>query len=86
MIVGGHHTVWVPDIGQELHGRRRKRIVLGKLELGGEHATLERSPFRALNQSLPVEEIIFGYRPSRDSFWGVIREGPILLEQAAMGR
>jgi hypothetical protein len=78
-------TVRMPDVGEEAHRWWCERIVLRELELGGEHAALEGSALRTLNQTLPVEEVIFGDGTSSDAIWWVIGEGAVFLKEPPVG-
>ena len=42
------HTVRVPHFAEEFHGRRRKGVILGESELGGEDAAFEGGAFGSL--------------------------------------
>jgi len=77
----GGRTVWVPDIAQELHGRRHERVVLGKLEFRWKHAAFVWGVLRALYESLPDEQIIFRDWAGRDAVWRVGSEVLVLLEE-----
>lgn len=77
-------TIWVPDISEEPHRRRRKRIVLWKLEFGREHTTLEWRALRPLDQTLPMQEIIFRDGPRGDTFGRVVCQSAVFLEEAAV--
>lgn len=78
-------TVGVPDVGEELHRRRRQRVVLGELELGGEDAALERRALGALDEAFPVQEVVLGDGAGRDALGRVVGERAVLLEEAAVG-
>ncbi len=82
---GGLNTVGVPDIAEKLHRRRRQRIVLGKLELGGEDAALKGRALGALDQALPAQDVVLGHGAGGDALGRVVGEGAVLLEQAALG-
>lgn len=75
----------MPHVGEELHGGRSKGVVLGKLELGGEHAPFKGRAFGALDKAFPVEEVVFGNGTGSDAFRRVVREGAVFLEEAAVG-
>lgn len=78
-------TIGMPHIRQELHRRRSERIVLGELELGGEDAPLKGRVLGALDQTLPVEEVVLGDGAGGDAVGGVVGEGAVLLEEPAVG-
>lgn len=79
-------TVGVPDAtADELHRRWAERVVFGELELCCEDATFEGCFFRALDQSFPVEHVIFGDWAGGDSLWWVGGEVLVLVEQALLG-
>lgn len=78
-------TVRVPHVGEELHGWRGKRIILGELELCGKDSALERRALGALDETLPVEEVIFGDGTRGDALGWVVGERAILLEETAVG-
>lgn len=82
---GGIRTVGVPHVGEELHRGRGEGVVFGELELGGEDAAFEGRAFGALDQGLPVQEIIFRDGAGGDAVRGVVREGAVLLEETAVG-
>jgi hypothetical protein len=69
----------------KLHGRRAQGIVLGELELGCEHTTLEGSASRAFDQSFPIEHIILRDRASRDALGRVCGEVLVLMEETFLG-
>lgn len=70
----GGPTVWVPNsTSDKLHSRGAQRIVLGELELGCKHTTLEGSVAGALDQSFPIEHVILRDGASRDTFRRVCR-------------
>lgn len=75
----------MPDVGEELHRRRRQRVVLGELELGGEDAALERRALGALDEAFPVQEVVLGDGAGRDALGRVVGERAVLLEEAAVG-
>ena len=66
----------------EFHRRRIERIVLGELELGSENATLERRLLGALDERLPVKQVIFRHRACCDAFGGVGREVAVFVEES----
>lgn len=75
----------MPHVGEELHGRRSKGIVLGELELGGEDTALEGGALGALDEALPVQEVVLGDGAGGDALGGVVGEGAVLLEEAPVG-
>jgi hypothetical protein len=75
----------MPHIRDELHLRRRERIVLGKLEFGGEDAAFERCAFGALDQGFPEEHVVFGDGTRGYAFGWVGGEGFVLFEEAFGG-
>lgn len=75
----------MPHVGQKLHRRRRQRIVLWKLELGWEHAALKGRSFGALDETFPVEKVVFRDGAGGDAFGRVVCEGAVFLEEAAVG-
>jgi hypothetical protein len=75
----GEHTVRMPYFAQEAHGWRRKGIVFGELQLSWEDTAFVGGAFWPLDQSLPGEEVIFGYGARSDTFWGIVCESAILL-------
>lgn len=75
----------MPDFGEELHGRRRERVVLGELELGGEDAALKGGALGTLDEAFPEEEVVFGDGAGGDAFGGVVGEGAVFLEETAVG-
>jgi hypothetical protein len=77
-----NYTVWMPDLSQELHLWRIEWIVLGKLELCREDATLVRSALRPLDQSLPDEQIILTGWSSGDTIRRVRQKRLVLLEKS----
>lgn len=79
-------TVWMPYLPEELHGRRRERVVPREPQLGREHAALKRCALGPLDQRLPVQEVVFRDRAGRDALGRVVGQRPVLLQQAAMGR
>lgn len=78
-------TVGVPHVGEELHGRRRERVVLGEAQLGGEDAALKGCALGALDEALPVQQVVLGDGAGGDALGGVVGEGAVLLEEAAVG-
>lgn len=70
----------MPHVGQELHLRRRERIVFGELELRGEHAAFERCPLRTLDQRFPEEHVVFCYGAGGYALGRVGGEGFIFFE------
>lgn len=74
----------MPDVGEEAHGWWCERVVLRELELGGEDTALKRSALWTLNQTLPMEEVIFGDWAGGDAVWGVVGEGAVFLEEASV--
>lgn len=62
----------MPDIHQELHTRRCKRIILRELELSGEDTAFEGRVLRTLNEAFPVEEVVFGDGAGGYAVGGVI--------------
>lgn len=79
-------TIRMPDLAQELHGWRRERVVLWKAQLGGEDTAFKGGTLGALDQSLPVEQVILGDGAGRDALGRVIGERTVLLEEATVGR
>lgn len=77
--------VGMPHVGQKLHRRRRQRIVLWELELGWEHTALKGRPLGALDETFPVEEVVFRDGAGGDAFGRVVCEGAVFLEEAAVG-
>lgn len=75
----------MPHVGEELHRRRRERVVLGELELGGKHAALERRALGALDQAFPAEQVVLGDGAGGDALGRVVGEGAVFLEEAAVG-
>ena len=75
------HTVWMPQVHQELHLRWRKWIVLRKLQLRGEHAAFEGGVLGPLDQGFPHEHIILRHWASGDALGRVRRETPVFLEE-----
>lgn len=71
----------MPHIDQKLHGRRSKGIILGELKLGGEDAALKRCVLGPLDETLPVEEVIFGHGAGGDALGRVVGEGAVLLKE-----
>lgn len=61
-------TVWMPDIAQELHGRRHERVVSRKFELGREYTAFVRCSFGSHDHGLPEEEVIFVDGAGGDAF------------------
>lgn len=78
-------TVGMPNIHQKLHTRRRKRVVLGELELSGKDAAFEGRVLRALDETFPVEEVVLGDRAGGDAVGGVVGQGAVFLEEPAVG-
>ena len=75
----------MPDVACEFHTWRIERVVFRELELGGEDTAFEGSPFGALDQGFPGEDIVFRYRARGDAVgWGG-GEGAVFLEEAAGG-
>ena len=68
----GSNTVWMPHLAEKLHGRRCERVVLGKLELGGEDAALEGGALGPLDQGFPDQEVIFGDGAGGDALGRVV--------------
>jgi hypothetical protein len=75
----------VPDVSKEAHGRWRERIVLWELELCGEDAALERRALGALDEALPVQQVVLGDWAGGDAVWRVVGEGAVFLEEAPVG-
>lgn len=76
----------MPDASaDEFHRRGAERIISGELELCGENTAFERRFFGALNQSFPVEHVIFGDGAGSDSLWWVGGEVFVFVEQAFLG-
>jgi len=75
----------VEDLAEEGHLGWRERVVLGELELGGEDAAFKRGPFRALDEGLPLEEVVFGDRAGGDAVWWIVGQGAVFREQPAVG-
>lgn len=73
------------DVGEKLHRWGRQRIVLGELELRGEDAALKGGSFGALDEALPVQEVVFRDGAGGDALGGVVCEGAVFLEEAAVG-
>jgi len=71
----------VPDIAQELHGGRHQRVVFGELELRWKDAAFVWRVLRALYESLPNEQIIFGDWTGGDTVRWVGGEVLVLLEE-----
>ena len=63
----GACTVGMPEITEELHGGRHERVVLGKLEFGGEDTSLVRCAFGALDHGFPDEQVILIDGAGRDA-------------------
>jgi hypothetical protein len=68
----------------ELHSRWAQRVVLGEFELCGEDTTLERGTSGALDQSFPVEHVIFGDWACGDALGRVGGEVLVFVEQALL--
>lgn len=81
----GSPTVRMPHVARKPHGRRRERIVLGKLELGGEDAALEGRALGALDQCFPHEDVVFGDGACGDAFGRVVGERAVFVEEALGG-
>lgn len=75
----------MPHVSEKLHTRRRERVVLGELEFGGEHAAFEGSAFRSLDQTFPVEEVVFGNGAGGDAIGRVVGQGSVFLEETPLG-
>lgn len=75
----------MPHVGEELHRRRRERVVLGELELGGEDAALKGRALGALDEALPAQQVVLGDGAGGDALGGVVGEGAVFLEEAAVG-
>lgn len=75
----------MPDLPQELHGRRRQRVVLGEAQLGREDAALERRALGALDQRLPVQQVVLRHGTRRDALGRVVSQRPVFLQQPAVG-
>lgn len=76
------HTVRVPDsTANKLHRRRAQRIILGELQFGGKDASFKWCAFRALDQGLPMEHVIFRDGTSRDAVGWVGGEVLVLVEE-----
>jgi hypothetical protein len=78
-------TVRVKDLAQELHAGRRQRVVLGELELGREDAALKGRTLGALDQGLPVQQVVLGDGAGRDAVGRIVGQRAVLLEQPAVG-
>lgn len=76
----------MPDVGEELHGRRRERVVLGELQRGGEDAALKGGALGALDEALPVQQVVLGDGAGGDALGGVVCEGAVFLEQTPVRR
>lgn len=79
-------TIRVPDLADESHRRWCQRVIFRELELGRENTAFKWRALRPLDQRLPVQEVVFGDRPSCDAFGWVVGQGAIFLEEAAMRR
>lgn len=75
----------MPHVGQKLHRRRRQRVVLWEFQLGREDAALKGRSFGALDETFPVEEVVFRDRAGGDAFGRVVCEGAVFLEEAPVG-
>ena len=71
----------MPDLAEELHGRRGEGVVLGEAQLGGEDAAFERGAFGTLDQRFPVQEVVFRDGAGGDAFWRVVGQGAVFLEE-----
>lgn len=80
-----YRTVGVPHVGEELHGRRRERVVLGEFQLGGEDAAFKGRALGALDEAFPVEEVVLGDGAGGDALGGAVCEGAVFLEEAPVG-
>ena len=75
----------MPHLAQEAHARRRQRVVFRELQLGREDAPFERRAFGAVDQRFPVEQVVFGDGAGGYAFGGVVGQGAVFLEEAAVG-
>ena len=75
----------MPHLAQELHRGRGQGVVLGEAQLGGEDAALEGRALGALDQRLPVEQVVLGDGARRDALGRVVGQRAVLLEEAAVG-
>ena len=80
----GRRTIGMPYVGQEAHRGRRMRVVLRESQLGGEHAALKWRALGALHERLPAQQVILGHGTGGDAVGRVVRQGAVLLEEAAM--
>lgn len=80
-----YRTVGVPHVGEELHGRRRERVVLGEFQLGGEDAAFKGRALGALDEAFPVEEVVLGDGAGGDALGGAVCESAVFLEEAPVG-
>ncbi len=75
----------MPHLPQEPHRGRVERVILGKLELGGEDAALEGRAVGALDQGFPEEDVVFGDGARGDAVGRGGGEEFVLVEEAAGG-
>jgi hypothetical protein len=75
----------VKHVADKLHRRRRQRVVAREAQLGGEDAPLKGRALGPLDEGFPVQEVVLGHGAGRDAFGGVVGEGAVLLEEAAVG-
>lgn len=72
-------------VADKLHRRRRQRVVAREAQLGSEDAPLEGRAFGPLDERFPVQKVVFGDGAGGDALGGVVGEGAVLLEEAAVG-
>ena len=75
----------MPHLAEELHRGRGEGIVLGEAQLGGEDTAFERRALGALDQRLPVQEVVFRHGPRGDAFGRVVGQRAVLLQEPAVG-
>ena len=79
------HTIRMPQIAGELHGRRHERVVFRELQFCWEDAAFERSSFGSHDDCFPDEEVIFVDWSGGDAFRWVDCESFVLLEESFRG-
>lgn len=83
--MGEGRTIGMKHVADKLHRRRCQRVVTREAQLGGEDPTFKGRAFGPLDQRFPVQEVVFRHGAGGDAFGGVVGEGAVLLEEAAVG-
>lgn len=68
----------------KLHRRRRKRVVLGEIQLRSKDAAFKRRALRTLDERFPVEHIVFRHGSRGDAIGRVRRQILVFMEQTLL--